>query len=102
MTPGHAALLRLAGQFHDLGVHEHDGVLLPLLAVPIDVDDDQALGDAHLGGGDAATVVLVHGVDHLLGETLKRLVAGLARLADRGENGIGGNNNGKHGIPYSV
>ena len=66
------------------------------------VDDDQALGDAHLGGGDAATVVLVHGVGHLLGETLKRLVAGLARLADRGENGIGGNDNGKHGIPYSV
>ncbi len=97
-----AARLRLAAQLDDLlGVHEHDGVLLPLLAVPVHIDDNKALGNAHLGRGDTAAVVLVHGVGHLLGEALEGLVGQIARLAHGGEQRIGGDDDGQHEGSFS-
>ena len=76
----------LALGLHDHGVHEHDGILLALLLVA--VDHHEALGHAQLRRGDAAAVVLVHGLGHLLRQLAQALVVQVARLAHRVQDGI--------------
>ena len=78
--PGHDRQPALGVNEH--GVHQHDGVLLAGVGL-VAVHHHEALRHAQLRRGQAAAVVLVHGLGHLPGQLLQALVAQVARLADR-------------------
>ena len=87
---GKAALFlgdRLAFAGDDNGVEHDDGLADAVLLVAI--DDHEALEDADLGRGKAATGVLIHDMGHLLGQALEALVIEIAGLAYRVEQRVG-------------
>ena len=83
----------IALRLHEHGVHEHDGVLL---LRQVAVHHDEALGHAQLRRGDAAAVVFVHGLGHLLGKLSEAPIFRVARLAHRVQNRIGRLHDGDH------
>ena len=52
-------------------------------------NNHEALGHAHLRRGDAAAVVLIHGLGHLLGQLLEASIIQITRFAHRVQHRIG-------------
>ena len=82
----------------DLGVDEHVGVLLGALARPVDVNDHDLLGNAHLRGGETAAVGGIHVAQHALGKGANLVVDLLDGRALLGENGCGRENDFVQGV----